>query len=128
MPGVGLPANQMKTRSFSGFVGDPYSNSKIILQFSGGEQCVSHQIQHATLTILCNREGSSPFEVREVQEISPCETAIIAASPVVCTLSPKPKEPEKKEDTQDRMEILLEIEDQIAELRNRVLVLEEQLH
>lgn len=116
-------------------MGDPYSNSRVILQFSGGEQCVGHQARRATLTILCSRRISSPFEIQEVQEMGPCEMAIIAASPVVCTISPKPKEPvepvepvESMEETSDRMQQLLEIEEQLILIRNRVIELQEQLH
>ena len=125
-------------------MGDPYSNSRVILQYSGGEQCVGHQARRATLTILCSRRISSPFEIQEVQEMGPCEMAIIAASPVVCTISPKPKEPvehvepaepaepvepvESMEETSDRMQQLLEIEEQLILIRNRVIELQEQLH
>lgn len=118
----------MKIRVFNGFTGDPYSNSRITLKYQGGEQCVGHQTKSATLTIFCNRELCSPFELQEILEVGPCETTIFAASPAICTLSPKPKEPGPKEESQHRMEILLEIEDQLAILRNQVLELEEQLH
>lgn len=67
--------------------------------------------------------------------MGPCEMAIIAASPVVCTISPKPKEPvepvepvESMEETSDRMQQLLEIEEQLILIRNRVIELQEQLH
>ena len=66
--------------------------------------------------------------------MGPCEMAIIAASPVVCTISPKPKEPvepaepvESMEETSDRMQQLLEIEEQLILIRNRVIELGEQL-
>lgn len=62
--------------------------------------------------------------------MGPCEIAIIAASPVVCTISPKPKEPiepvESMEEASDRMQQLLEIEEQLILIRNRVIELEEQ--
>lgn len=108
---------------------------------------MGHQARRATLTILCSRRISSPFEIQEVQEMGPCEMAIIAASPVVCTISPKPKEPvehvdpaepaepaepvepvESMEETSDRMQQLLEIEEQLILIRNRVIELQEQLH
>ena len=96
---------------------------------------MGHQARRATLTILCSRRISSPFEIQEVQEMGPCEMAIIAASPVVCTISPKPKEPveptepvESMEETSDRMQLLLEIEEQLILIRNRVIELQEQLH
>ena len=122
-----MSLNNIKFSAFTGFVGDPYSNSRIILQFSGGGQCVGHQVRRATLTISCSRELSSPFEIQEVQELGPCETTIIAASPMVCTISPKPKEPKPIEETPDRMQQLIEIEEQLILLRNRVLELVEQL-
>ena len=125
--GYVMSLNNIKFSAFTGFVGDPYSNSRIILQFSGGGQCVGHQVRRATLTISCSRELSSPFEIQEVQELGPCETTIIAASPVVCTISPKPKEPKPIEETPDRMQQLIEIEEQLILLRNRVLELVEQL-
>ena len=102
---------------------------------------MGHQARRATLTILCSRRISSPFEIQEVQEMGPCEMAIIAASPMVCTISPKPKEPvehvepvepaepvESMEETSDRMQQLLEIEEQLILIRNRVIELQEQLH
>lgn len=69
--------------------------------------------------------------------MGPCEMAIIAASPVVCTISPKPKEPvepaepvepvESMEEASDRMQQLLEIEEQLILIRNRAIELGEQL-
>lgn len=96
---------------------------------------MGHQARRTTLTILCSRRISSPFEIQEVQEMGPCEIAIIAASPVVCTIAPKPKEPaepvqamESIEEASDRMQQLLEIEEQLILIRNRLIELEEQLH
>ena len=77
---------------------------------------MGHQARRATLTILCSRRISSPFEIQEVQEMGPCEMAIIAASPV-----------ESMEEASDRMQQLLEIEEQLILIRNRVIELQEQL-
>lgn len=45
------------------------------------------------MEIKCDRSIGTMYEVEAIREINPCETVIVARSPLVCTVAPPPRNP-----------------------------------
>ena len=45
------------------------------------------------MEIKCDRSIGAMYEVEAIREVNPCETVIIARSPLVCTVAPPPRDP-----------------------------------
>ena len=44
------------------------------------------------MEIKCDRSIGTMYEVEAIREINPCETVIVARSPLVCTVAPPPRD------------------------------------
>ena len=89
----------------------------IVSSYTDGYECGNGQQSQCRMEIKCDRSIAAMFEVESINESDPCQTVIIARSPLVCMVAPPPrKQLPSRSEIEGALQTLQEIKQGIDKL------------